>query len=85
MDDSYEPIVPEEAEETRHPREPAGTPDLPIHSVLGSLDFSDHFVLLGEVGTGTSTGVPIHETLEPGSALRIFLRLPSRASSNALY
>ena len=85
MDDSYEPIVPEEAEETRHPREPAGTPDLSIHSVLGSLDFSDHFVLLGEVGTGKSTVVPIHEFEESGRALRIIIREPSRASCNALY
>jgi HrpA-like RNA helicase len=60
-------------------------PDLPIFSILGSIDFSDHFVLLGEVGTGKSTIVPIHEFEKSGRTRRIIIREPSRASCNALY
>jgi ABC-type methionine transport system ATPase subunit len=37
-----------------------GKPRLPIFSILGSIDFSDHFVIIGDVGTGKSTVTPIH-------------------------
>ena len=85
VDDTVEPVVPEEGEELRYPAKPAKIPDLPIFSILGSIDFSDHFVLLGEVGTGKSTIVPIHEFEKSGRTRRIIIREPSRASCNALY
>jgi HrpA-like RNA helicase len=83
-DDSFENVVPEEAEGLRPHRGPT-TPDLPIYSILGAIDFSNHFVLLGEVGTGKSTVVPIHEFEKSGRTRRIIIREPSRASCNALY
>ncbi len=85
IDDSFESVVPEEAEGALRHARPATTPDLPIFSVLGSIDFSDHFVLLGEVGTGKSTVVPIHEFEKSGRTRHIIIREPSRASCNALY
>ena len=84
MDDSVEAAVPEEAEEPNHAPLPKSS-DLPIMSVLESIDFSDHFVLLGEVGTGKSTVVPIHEFETSGRTRDIIIREPSRASCNALY
>jgi HrpA-like RNA helicase len=84
VDDSFEPIVPEEAEPPRR-RLPIQTPDLPIFSILDSIDFADHFVLLGEVGTGKSTVVPIHEFEKSGRTRHIIIREPSRATCNALY
>ena len=85
IDDSFEPVIPEETEGLRHPARPITTPDLPIFSMLDSIDFSGHFVLLGEVGTGKSTIVPIHEFEKSGRTRRIVIREPSRASCNALY
>jgi len=85
IDDSFEPVVPEEAEGLRPPPRPTTIPDLPIFSILDSIDFTGHFVLLGEVGTGKSTIVPIHEFEESGRTRRIIIREPSRASCNALY
>ncbi|HXW95601.1 MAG TPA: helicase-related protein [Nitrososphaerales archaeon] len=85
IDDSFESFVPEEAEGLRHPSLPITPPDLPIFSILDSIDFSDHFVLLGEVGTGKSTVVPIHEFEKSGRSQHIVIREPSRASCNALY
>ena len=85
VDDSFEPIVPEEAEGPRRPPRPIATTDLPIFSILDSIDFSNHFVLLGEVGTGKSTVVPIHEFEKSGRTRHIIIREPSRASCNALY
>ncbi len=84
IDDSLETVVPEEGEEQRHLRR---TPpaDLPIFSILDSIDFDDHFVLLGEVGTGKSTVVPIHEFEKSGRTRNVIIREPSRASCNALY
>ncbi|MBI3860223.1 MAG: hypothetical protein HY296_08370, partial [Thaumarchaeota archaeon] len=35
--------------------------ELPIYKTLDSIDFSDHFVIIGDVGTGKSTVTPIHE------------------------
>ena len=85
MDDSLETAVPEEREDARqHPR--TGVPhDLPIFSILEDIDFDDHFVLLGDVGTGKSTVVPVHEFERSGRTRQIFIREPSRASCNALY
>ena len=83
IDDSFEAVVPEEAEVSRQPLGP--TPDLPVFSILDSIDFSEHFVLLGEVGTGKSTVVPIHEFERSGRTRQIIIREPSRASCNALY
>ena len=85
VDDSFEPFVPEEAEETLRPPRPTTAPDLPIYSILDSIDFSEHFVLLGDVGTGKSTVVPIHEFEKSGRSRHIIIREPSRASCNALY
>ena len=85
IDDSFENVVPEEAEGSRLPPRPTPPPDLPIFSVLDSIDFSDHFVLLGEVGTGKSTVVPIHEFEKSLRTRHIIIREPSRASCNALY
>ncbi len=36
-------------------------PRLPIFSIRDSIDFSNHFVIIGDVGTGKSTVTPIHE------------------------
>jgi len=85
MDDSVDSVVPEEEEGSPHHRQPTVIPDLPIFSVLDSMDFSDHFVLLGAVGTGKSTVVPIHEFEKSGRSRHIIIREPSRASCNALY
>jgi HrpA-like RNA helicase len=58
---------------------------LPIFSIIDSIDFSDHFVILGNVGTGKSTVTPIHEFKICNGNREIILREPSRASCNALY
>jgi HrpA-like RNA helicase len=60
-------------------------PALPIFSIIGSIDFADHFVIIGDVGTGKSTVVPIHEFELRGRDRQILIREPSRASCNALY
>lgn len=85
VDDTFESIVPEEAEEGGQLPRPKAAPDLPIYPILDSIDFSDHFVLLGDVGTGKSTVVPIHEFEKSGRERQIIIREPSRASCNALY
>ncbi|MDG7006041.1 MAG: hypothetical protein JRM86_03815 [Nitrososphaerota archaeon] len=59
--------------------------DLPIFSILGSIDFRDHFVIIGDVGTGKSTVTPIHEFELSGRSRRIVIREPSRASCSALF
>ena len=83
-DDSFDPVVPEEGEAPSRLR-PSAKPDLPIFSILESIDFTDHFVLLGEVGTGKSTVVPIHEFEKSGRTRDIIILEHSRASCNALY
>ena len=85
LDDSFESVVPEEGGGSRGTPRPTAPPDLPIFSILDSIDFSNHFVLLGEVGTGKSTVVPIHEFEQSGRRRHIIIREPSRASCNALY
>ena len=60
-------------------------PNLPIFSILDSIDFGDHFVLLGDVGTGKTTTTPIFEFNKNEKNREIVIREPSRASCNALY
>ena len=61
------------------------TPRLPIFSILDSIDFSDHFVIIGDVGTGKSTVTPIHEFELGGRSRQIIIREPSRAACSALF
>jgi HrpA-like RNA helicase len=67
------------------PPDAPAKPKLPIFSILDSIDFSDHFVLLGDVGTGKSTVTPIHEFEHYNRSRQIILREPSRAACNALF
>ncbi|MGH2637844.1 MAG: DEAD/DEAH box helicase, partial [Rhabdochlamydiaceae bacterium] len=60
-------------------------PQLPILSIIDSIDFSEHFVILGDVGTGKSTVTPVHEFKKCSENREIVIREPSRASCNALY
>src|SRR6202166_749633 len=60
-------------------------PRLPIFSILDSIDFSDHFVIIGDVGTGKSTVTPIHEFELGGRSRQIIIREPSRAACSALF
>ncbi len=58
---------------------------LPIFSILGSIDFSDHFIIIGDVGAGKSTVTPIHEFELCNRRRQIIIREPSRAACNALF
>ena len=58
---------------------------LPIFSILDSIDFSEHFVIIGDVGTGKSTVTPIHEFEVYKRDRQIVIREPSRAACNALF
>lgn len=60
-------------------------PPLPIFSILDSIDFSEHFLILGDVGTGKSTVTPIREYELTKGRRQIIIREPSRAACNALY
>jgi HrpA-like RNA helicase len=60
-------------------------PKLPIFSILDSIEFSEHFVIIGDVGTGKSTVTPIHEFELCNGRRKIVIREPSRAACNALY
>src|SRR5690348_16212203 len=60
-------------------------PPLPIFSILDSIDFSEHFLIIGDVGTGKSTVTPIHEFEISKRRKEIVIREPSRAACNALY
>jgi HrpA-like RNA helicase len=60
-------------------------PRLPIFSILDSIEFSDHFVIIGDVGTGKSTITPIHEYELCKGNRQIVIREPSRAACNALF
>jgi HrpA-like RNA helicase len=60
-------------------------PKLPIFSILDSIDFSEHFVIIGDVGTGKSTVTPIREYELSKGRRQIVIREPSRAACNALY
>ena len=59
--------------------------NLPIFSLIDTINFDDHFVLLGDVGTGKTTVTPIHEFQKNGMKRDIVIREPSRAACNALY
>ncbi len=87
VDSSFEPAVPEEKEEQLAPKAvgEAAKPNLPIFSILDSIDFSDHFVIIGDVGTGKSTATPVYEFEQRGRDRQIIIREPSRASCNALF
>jgi len=86
FDDRF-PALPEEAvgglvkKATGKPPEPK----LPIFSILDSIDFSEHFIVIGDVGTGKSTVTPIHEYELSKRRREIVIREPSRAACNALY
>ncbi len=60
-------------------------PRLPIFSILDSIEFSDHFVIIGDVGTGKSTVTPVHEHELCKGGRQIVIREPSRAACNALF
>ncbi len=60
-------------------------PALPIFSILHSINFSEHFVVLGDVGTGKSTVLPGHEFKLCNGNREIIMREPSRAACNALF
>jgi HrpA-like RNA helicase len=60
-------------------------PKLPIFSILDSIEFSEHFVIIGDVGTGKSTITPIHEYELCKGNRQIVIREPSRAACNALF
>jgi len=60
-------------------------PKLPIFSILDSIDFSEHFVIIGDVGTGKSTVTPVREFELSKGRRQIVIREPSRAACNALY
>ncbi len=62
-----------------------GKPSLPIFTILDSIDFTQHFVIIGDVGTGKSTVTPIHEFELYNRSRRIIIREPSRAACSALY
>ena len=59
--------------------------NLPILSILDSIDFLDHFVIIGDVGTGKSTVTPVHEFELSDRSRQIIIREPSRATCNALF
>jgi HrpA-like RNA helicase len=82
-----EPIpLEEEGERQAHGAPSKATkPRLPIFSVLDSIDFSSHFVIVGDVGTGKSTVTPIHEFEVYNRNRQIIIREPSRAACSALF
>jgi HrpA-like RNA helicase len=58
---------------------------LPIFTILDSIDFGGHFLIVGDVGTGKSTVVPAHEFSLREGKREILIREPSRAACSALY
>jgi len=85
IDDSAEPAQLEVVAQAPKAAAQRKNPDLPIFSILDKIDFSDHFVIIGDVGTGKSTVTPIHEFELSGRSRRIIIREPSRASCSALF
>src|SRR2546427_8001892 len=77
------PNIGEESRATATNRPPE--PPLPIFSLLDSIDFSDHFLIIGDVGTGKSTVTPVREFEVSKGRREIVIREPSRAACNALY
>jgi HrpA-like RNA helicase len=86
FDDRF-PALPESGVEGRAQKTTDRRPEpkLPIFSILDSIDFSQHFVIIGDVGTGKSTVTPIHEYQLSKRTREIVIREPSRAACNALY
>jgi HrpA-like RNA helicase len=86
FDDRF-PALPESGVEGRAQKttDKRPEPKLPIFSILDSIDFSEHFVIIGDVGTGKSTVTPIHEYELSKRTREIVIREPSRAACNALY
>jgi len=85
VDGPIEQAAPVEEEPIREVTAKGGKAALPIFSIIESIDFADHFVIVGDVGTGKSTVTPIHEFELFGRDRQILVREPSRASCNALY
>ena len=85
IDDSVESAPPEVDAPTAKVPDKGRRPELPIFSILDSIDFSDHFVIVGDVGTGKSTVTPIHEFELGGRSRQIIIREPSRAACSALF
>ncbi len=81
------PAVPENGLEGQAQRTTDKRPEprLPIFSILDSIDFSEHFIIIGDVGTGKSTVTPIHEYGLWKGKRQIVIREPSRAACNALF
>src|SRR5438309_5687552 len=80
------PAVPNIGEESRaKASNKPPEPPLPIFSILDSIDFSDHFIIIGDVGTGKSTVTPVREFELCKGNRQIIIREPSRAACNALY
>jgi HrpA-like RNA helicase len=81
------PAVPEDEAESpaQKTSDKRPEPRLPIFSILDSIDFSEHFVIIGDVGTGKSTVTPIREYELSKGRRQIVIREPSRAACNALY
>jgi HrpA-like RNA helicase len=80
-------VVPDDRVGTRAPKttERVPEPEPPIFSILDSIDFSKHFLIIGDVGTGKSTVTPIHEYELSNGQRQIIIREPSRAACNALH
>src|SRR5438132_11363264 len=56
------PAVPNIGEESRaKPSNKPQKPRLPIFSLLDSIDFSDQFLIIGDVGTAKSQVTPVHQ------------------------
>ncbi len=87
IDDSVEPAAldEEEARQALGLANKVARPKLPIFSILDSIDFSGHFVIIGDVGTGKSTVTPIHEFESCRRDRHIIIREPSRAACSALF
>jgi len=85
IDDSREPAPLEVAPPIVKAADKGKKRELPIFSILDSIDFSDHFVIIGDVGTGKSTVTPIHEFELGGRSRQIIIREPSRAACSALF
>jgi HrpA-like RNA helicase len=81
------PAVPDNRLGVRAERATDKRPELklPIFSILDSIDFSRHFLIIGDVGTGKSTVTPIHEYKLLKGHRQIVIREPSRAACNALH
>src|SRR5438309_5480635 len=84
--DYRSPALPNIGEESRaKATDKRPEPPLPIFSLLDSIDFSDHFIIIGDVGTGKSTVTPVREFELSKGRREIVIREPSRAACNALY